>query len=379
MPKQSRIINRELSWLSFNHRVLQESIDKNVPIIERVRFLGIFSNNLDEFFRVRVATIKRMIDVQHGKQRVEGIKPQRLMGKIQKKVIKLQNLFDTTFDSLLGELENQNIYLINEQELDSDQQGFVRHFFQEHIRPVISPIMLHNIDGFPYLKDHSIYLAIRLSNTSDHKLVEFALMEIPTDLLPRFIELPSNGKKKYIILLEDIIRSSLKDVFSKFNFDTFEAWTIKLTRDAELDVDNDVSQSFLEMISRSILGRKTGQPVRVLYDGGMAPDLLDFLKERLGLDEDNNLFPGARYHNFKDFMAFPNVGESKLVYEKLPPLPHPDVKNDTSILSVMKEKDFMLHVPYQDFNIFISLLQEAAIDPQVSEISITIYRVAQQF
>ena len=371
MPKQARIINREISWLSFNHRVLQESMDKSVPIIERIRFLGIFSNNLDEFFRVRVATIKRMIDVQHGKQRVEGIKPQRLMNKIQKKVIKLQNLFDTAFDSLLVELENQNIFLINEQELDSEQHHFVHHFFQERVRPVISPIMLHNIDGFPYLKDHSIYLAIRLSNSNKPDLVE-----IPTDLLPRFVDLPANGKKKHIILLEDIIRSSLKDIFSIFNFDTFEAWTIKLTRDAELDVDNDVSQSFLEMISRSVSGRKTGQPVRVLYDGGMAPDLLKFIKERLGLDEDNNLFPGTRYHNFKDFMAFPNVGDEKLVFEKMPPLSHPDIKDDTSIISVMKEKDFMLHVPYQDFNIFISLLQEAAIDPKVSEISLTIYRVA---
>ncbi|HBH49408.1 MAG TPA: polyphosphate kinase 1, partial [Bacteroidales bacterium] len=376
MPKQSNIINRELSWLSFNHRVLQESADKNVPLVERVRFLGIFSNNLDEFFRVRVATIKRMIDIQHGKQRVEGIKPQRLMNKIQKKVLNLQNLFNATFNKLLNELEEHGIYIINEEVLTKSQEKFVKQYFKEKVRPVISPIMLHNIEDFPYLHDHSIYLAIKLSCSDDPTVKEYALVEIPTDLLPRFIEIPSKNGKHYIILLEDIIRSSFNELFSFFKFDTFAAWTIKLTRDAELDVDNDVSQSFLEKISKSVMGRRTGQPVRFLFDGEMSKDLLEFIIERLGLDEDNNLIPGARYHNFKDFMGFPNVGGKELEYKKMPPVGHPDVQGNKSILDVMREKDFMLHVPYQDFNIFISLLQEAAIDPEVTEISITVYRVA---
>jgi polyphosphate kinase len=375
MPKQPNIIDRELSWLSFNHRVLQESADKNVPLIERLRFLGIFSNNLDEFFRVRVATIKRMIDVQYGKQRVEGIKPQRLMNKIQKKVIVLQNLFDATFDKLLYELEDHNIFLINEKELNLEQEAFVKQYFNEKVRPVISPIMLHNIEGFPYLKDHSIYLAIKLAeNNTERK--EYAIIEIPTGVLPRFIELPNNKKQKHIILLEDILRHSLGNIFSIFQFDTFDAWTVKLTRDAELDYDNDLSQSFLERISKSLSGRKTGQPVRFLYDSSMANDLLEFIIERLGLEEDNNLIPGGRYHNFKDFMGFPNVGVEELTYKKMPPVGHPDINGNKSILAVMKKKDFMLHVPYQDFGIFISLLQEAAIDPKVTEISITIYRVA---
>jgi polyphosphate kinase len=375
MPKKQNIINRELSWLSFNHRVLQESSDKLIPLIERLRFLGIFSNNLDEFFKVRVATIKRMIDIQHGTQRVEGIKPQRLMNAIQKKVIILQNQFETTFNNLLTELEKNNIFLINERELNPEQEHAVKQYFKEKVRPVISPIMLHNIDTFPYLKDYAIYLAIKLSSSVDVDKKEYALIEIPTDVLPRFIQLPDNGNRKFIILLEDIIRSSLEEIFSIFNFNIFEAWTIKMTRDAELDVDNDLTQSFLEKISKGVSGRKTGQPVRFLFDNSIAKDLLNYIIECLGLDEDNNLIPGARYHNFKDFIAFPNVGDESLQYKKLPPLGHPDVQDNKSILAVMREKDFMLHVPYQDFNIFISLLQEASIDPDVTEISITIYRV----
>lgn len=376
MPRKQKLINRELSWLSFNHRVLQETIDADVPLVERIRFLGIFSNNLDEFFKVRVATIKRMIDIQHGSQRVEGIKPEKLMLKIQKKVLSLQNKFETAFHKILDELEKHNIFIINEKELNPEQEVFLKKYFKEKVMPVISPIMLHNIDHFPYMKDKSIYLAIKLSSSEKLTKDEFALIEIPTDVLPRFIELPSEYEKKFIILLEDIIRFSLEDVFSIFDFDTFDAWTIKMTRDAELDVDNDLTQSFLEKISKGVLGRRTGQPVRFVFDNSISKDLLDFIIERLGLEADNNLIPGGRYHNFKDFMNFPNVGTKELEYKPMPPIGHPAVKNSKSIFAVMRERDFMLHVPYHDFNIFISLLQEASIDPNVTEISITLYRLA---
>jgi polyphosphate kinase len=376
MPIKQKLINRELSWLSFNHRVLQETFDENVPLIERIRFLGIFSNNLDEFFKVRVATIKRMIDIQHGSQRVEGIKPEKLMQQIQKKVLSLQNKFETAFHLILDELEKHGIFIINEKELNPEQEIFLKKYFKEKVMPVISPIMLHNIDHFPYLKDKSIYLAIKLSDSSGKIDDEYALIEIPTDVHPRFVELPSEYEKKFIILMEDIIRFSLEDVFSIFEFDTFDAWTIKLTRDAELDVDNDLTQSFLEKISKGVLGRRTGQPVRFVYDNSISKDLLDFIIDRLGLEADNNLIPGGRYHNFKDFMNFPNIGAKNLVNSNMAPITHPAVKGKKSILSVMREQDFMLHVPYHDFNIFISLLQEAAIDPKVREISITLYRLA---
>ena len=375
--RQQEIINRELSWLSFNDRVLQEAQDKkNVPLIERIRFLGIFSNNLDEFFKVRVATIKRMIDVQEGRHRVEGEKPKRLMNLIQKKVIRLQNKFESTFHSILEELEEHGIYIINEKELNALQEAFVNKYFKEKVMPAISPIMLQNVDRFPYLKDKSIYFAIKLLKTGKNKSQEYALIEIPTDALPRFIELPSELNRKYIILLEDIIRYSLYDIFAIFEFDTCHAWTIKLTRDAELDVDNDVSISFLEMISKGVMGRRTGEPVRLVFDNHIAKDLLGHIIQQLSLDKGSNLIPGGRYHNFKDFMSFPNIGTEHLVYEKVAPVWHWMVEYNKSILAVIKKHDFMLHVPYQDFNIFINLLQEAAIDPKVNEISLTIYRVA---
>ena len=313
--RRQKIINRDLSWLSFNERVLQEAQDKNVPLIERIHFLGIFSNNLDEFFKVRVATIKRMIDIQQGSQKVEGETPKRLMNKIQRKVINLQNKFETTFHNILDELEQHNIFIINEKELNFSQEEYIRKYFKDKIMPVISPIMLHNVEDFPYMKDKSIYLAIKLTKADKTIDKEYALIEIPTDSFSRFVEFPSESNRKFIILLEDIIRFSLHEVFSIFNFDTYEAWTIKLTRDAELDMDNDVSQSFLEQISKGVMGRKTGQPVRFVFDNSIAKDLLDYIIEKLGLDDASNLIPGGRYHNFKDFMNFPGTDNPLLTYE----------------------------------------------------------------
>jgi polyphosphate kinase len=376
MRKQNKIINRELSWLSFNERVLQEAQDKNVPLIERIRFLGIFSNNMDEFFKVRVATIKRMIDMQIGSKTVEGEKPKQLMNKIQNKVIRLQHKFEYTYHHILRELEQENIFIINEKELNQKQAIYVQKYFTDQVKPFLSPILLHNVDKFPALKDKSIYLATKLTSTEPNIKTEYALIEVPTDILPRFIALPSENHRKFLILLEDIIRYSLKDLFAILHFDTFNAWIIKLTRDAELDMDNDVSKSFLERISQGVGGRKTGQPVRFVFDNCIARDLMEIIIKKLNLEEDNNLIPGGRYHNFKDFMNFPQIGGKKMVYKKDIPLGHKFIDNKKSIFNVMAERDFMLHVPYHDFNIFVSMLQEASIDPRVKEISLTVYRVA---
>jgi polyphosphate kinase len=374
--KHPKLIHREISWLSFNERVLQEAQDNEVPLVERIKFLGIFSNNLDEFFKVRVATIKRMIDYQQGSKKVEGEKPKKLMSMIQKKVMQLQHKFEYTFQKIVSELEGQGILIINELELNPLQAAFVKKYFDEHVFPVLSPILLSNVDKFPYLKDKSIYLMVKLSSTEPDVKTDYALIEIPTNVLPRFIVLPSENDKKFIILLEDVIRYSLDDVFSLFRFDIFESWIIKLTRDAELDMDNDISKSFLEVISKGLNSRKTGQPVRFVFDNAIARDLLELIVDKLNLDEDNNLIPGGRYHNFKDFMNFPIIGGPELVYGRDLPLPHPLVKEHQSIIAVMAKKDFMLHVPYQDFNVFVRLLQEASIDPKVTDISATIYRVS---
>ena len=258
MRKENKIINREISWLSFNERVLQEAQDKNVPLIERIRFLGIFSNNMDEFFKVRVATIKRMLDIQIGSKTVEGEKPKQLMNMIQNMVIRLQHKFEYTYHHILGELEKKDIFIINEKELNLKQEEFVQQYFKDKVLSFLSPVMLHNVDKSPHLKDKSIYLATKLTSTNPGIDTEYALIEVPTDILPRFIKLPSENNRKFIILLEDIIRYSLKDLFAILHFDTFNAWIIKLTRDAELDMDNDVSKSFLERMSEGISGRKQG-------------------------------------------------------------------------------------------------------------------------
>jgi polyphosphate kinase len=374
--KNPALIHREISWLSFNERVLQEAQDPEVPLIERIKFLGIFSNNLDEFFKVRVATIKRMIDYQQGRKKIEGEKPKKLMSMIQKKVLQLQNKFEYTFQNILNELENHGILIINELELNPLQADFVSRYFHDNVFPVLAPIILSNVEKFPYMKDKSIYLIVQLNSSEPDVKSDYALIEIPSNVLPRFIVLPSENEKKFIILLEDVIRYSLDDVFALFKFDHFESWIVKLTRDAELDMDNDISKSFLEVISKGLDSRKTGQPVRFVFDNAISRELLEYLVERLSLDEDNNMIPGGRYHNFKDFMRFPNVNGPELVYKKDPPLPHPFIKMHKSIIDVMALKDFMLHVPYQDFNIFVRLLQEASIDPRVTAICLTLYRVS---
>ncbi|MBN2480308.1 MAG: polyphosphate kinase 1 [Bacteroidales bacterium] len=376
MKEELKLIHREISWLSFNERVLQEAQDPEVPLLERIRFLGIFSNNLDEFFKVRVATIKRIIDFQPGYKRIEGEKPKKLMNMIQKKVIQLQNKFEYTYHHILGELEKKGIFLINELMLNPFQVKFVKRYFKEHVFPVLSPIILSNVDAFPYLRDKSIYLAIILRSSEPGVKTDYALIEVPTDILPRFIVLPSENEKKFIILLEDVIRYNLDQVFALLGFDQYDSWIIKLTRDAELDMDNDISKSLLELISSGIDNRKTGQPVRFVFDNSIAKDLLDYIVRKLNLDEDNNLIPGGRHHNFKDFMNFPRLDEDELLYRRDVPLGHPRIKANKSIIDTIARQDIMLHVPYHDFNIFVRLLQEASIDPRVREISITVYRVA---
>ncbi len=376
MSINKKIINRELSWLSFNERVLQEAADPNVPLIERLRFLGIFSNNQDEFFKVRVATIKRMIDIEEKTGAKNKEKPKKVLNEIQKKVIDLQAQFEKIYAKLIKELAKNNIYIINEKQLNAEQSAYVRNFFQEKVLSVITPIMLHNVNYFPPLKDKSIYLAIKLTSTDPKLDTEYAIIEIPSEEITRFVVLPSINRKKYIILLDDVIRFCLDDVFATFYFDNFEAYTIKLTRDAELDIDNDLSKSILEKIAESVSDRKKGQPVRFVFDHAIPKDLLDYLVRNLELDDEDNLIPGGRYHNFKDYIKFPNLGSKKLEYKPTPPVSHPMIKPHKSNLEVLKEHDLLLHVPYQKFDQYINLLREAAIDPKVTTIKITLYRVA---
>lgn len=377
MDSGINFINREISWLSFNERVLQEAADPNTPLFERIRFIGIFSNNLDEFFRVRFAAVRRMVDLGSDEENLLGnLTPQELMDQIQSIVISQQQKVQVIFNNIFEELKKDNIFMINEKELNHKQGIFVRKYFNDKVLPNLVPIMLSNKNKFPYLRDRSVYLAIKLSKKTNPKDFAYSLIRIPSLSVPRFLVLPKSGSKKYVIILDDVIRYCLSELFFYFDYNVHEAFTIKMTRDAELDIDDDISKSFMEKITHSLKKRKKGKPVRVIYDRTMPEDLKAFIFKKMKLDTENAI-PGARYHNDKDFMNFPEIGKKKHYYPKLPPFRHKDLRPNTSILKVLRRKDVMLHYPYQTFNHFIDLLREAAIDPEVKEIGITIYRVAE--
>ena len=377
MDSGFNFINREISWLSFNERVLQEAADPDTPLFERIRFIGIFSNNLDEFFRVRFAAVRRMVDLGSDEENLLGnFTPQELMDKIQKIVIAQQQKVQQIFTDIFEELKKDNIFMINEKELNHQQGIFVRKYFNDKVLPNLVPIMLSNKNKFPYLRDRSVYLAVKLSKKNEPKEFAYSLIRIPSLSVPRFLVLPKSGNKKFVVMLDDVIRFCLKELFFYFDYNVHEAYTLKMTRDAELDIDDDISKSFMEKMTHSLKKRKKGKPVRVIYDRTMPEDLKSFLFKKLKLGNENAI-PGARYHNDKDFMNFPEIGKKKHYYPKLTPFRHKDLRQNTSILKVLRRKDVMLHYPYQTFNHFIDLLRETAIDPEVKEIGITIYRVAE--
>ena len=348
-----RFINREISWLAFNDRVLQEAADKSVPLVQRFRFLGIFSNNQDEFFRVRVATTKRIAAIKPKKKQLGSYTPNQLLKEIQETVVKQQNKFETIYNKLLDELSEYNIHVVDETQLNQEQQVYITHYYYQNIRPALVPIMISSAPEFPQLKDKPLYFGVKLSNSKVPKDIAYALLNLNTDILPRFVVLPNIGNKKYIIILDDIIRFCIEDVFSFFEYDKIEAYTLKITRDAELEIDDDISKSFMEKMSLSLERRKKGEPVRFVYDANMPDDLFQFLKKKMQLDSRDNIIAGGRYHNFKDFVNFPNIGPAKLENRGQTPIPHLAIKPHQSILKEIKKRDVILHYPYQSFGYFV--------------------------
>ncbi len=379
MDKNEILTHRDISWLAFNHRVLQEAADKNVPLIERLKFLGIFSNNLDEFFRVRVATIKREEDNPNVSAKSKKV-AHHLIERITDRVIELQDLFNETFVQVEKLLEGENIFIINESELTKLQQDFVKKYFHDKVRASLVPIMLSEAPNFPYLKDRSIYLAIKLSEPRDTKteiLEQYSVIQLPTDVLPRFIELPKVGDKNYIILLDDVIRFCTKEIYAIFNFQKIEAFTIKITRDAELELDNDFTKSYTEKLVVSLKKRKRGKPVRLNYDEQMPQSMLNYIVRKLKMKDENNVIPGGRYHNFRNFIQFPHLGKLNLLNDKIQALIHSAFEGQQSLLNQIIKKDVLLSFPYHSFNNLVDVLREAAIDPTVESIKITLYRVAE--
>lgn len=367
------LINRELSWLAFNERVLQEALDPRVPLVERMRFLGIYSNNLDEFFRVRVANLRRIIAVH--KRTVDGFEgtPAELYIEIRKKVLKQQAKFELAYHKIVEELAAKGIFHLDENSISPSQQKVVNAYFNSTLKHAIIPILLDKKTPFPRLRDSSIYLAVRILSENTQK-IKFALIKIPSEF-PRFFRL-KEGDSEFVILMDDIIRLNLKHIFSIFPFDSIEAFTFKFTRDAELDLDDDISVSFFEKIEKSLKQRKKGKPVRFVYDERMPKDLLDYLLSALNLKFGINTIPGGKYHNFKDFISFPSFEHPEFNYKPQPPLSHPALEGKRSLIKSVIEKDVLLHFPYQKFDYVVDLLREAAIDPKVRSIKINVYRVA---
>ena len=375
---RNKFINREISWLDFNARVLQEAEDSNTPLIERLRFLGIFSNNLDEFFKVRYATIRRVsLSGKSGKKIFGGISADELLKLITKKVINLQNLSSKILDSVYKEMEKQNIFFINEKQVLDHQKEFLRNYFVEKVNPALVTLILskNQKEDFTHGKGFLI-VKLTLDNKDNEKIN--ALIEIPKGI-SRFIVLPKSGDgNQYIMMLDDLIRYHFNIIFNFFNYNKIEAHMVKVTRDAELDLDEDVSKSYIDKITESVKERLVSDPVRLVYDKKISKSMLELIINKLGIDSKDSLIPGGRYHNRADYMDFPDLGMSDLIYPKFPPLQIKNLSLETRLLVEITKRDFLLHTPYQTFSYVIKFLREAALDPNVTTIKITIYRLSKE-
>ncbi len=389
MKTKNTYVNRELSWLKFNARVLQEVADEKVPLLERLRFAGIFSNNLDEFFKVRYATVKR-VAMNESSDKELGVHAKELLEEITKEVIQLQDESLSIINTITEELEKEQIFIVNEKTLLPEHEAFVNTYFYDKVRPALFTIILNDLEKFPQLKDDVAYLAVKMTLKEDEKAsgvqkffsskaykekIQYALIELPTTL-NRFIELPQIGDKHYIIMLDDVIRFCLHLIFSIFNYESLSANMIKITRDAELDIDDDLSKSFVEKISSSVEDRRKGAPVRFVYDKTIDKDTLHFLIEKMGIVNTDSVIPGGRYHNRRDYMSFPSLGRTDLTYAPIHPLPVKGLTSEESLLKKIAEKDYLQFTPYHTFSNIIWFLREAALDPKVKSVKITIYRLA---
>ncbi|MCV9934334.1 polyphosphate kinase 1 [Flavobacterium sp. LS1R47] len=372
---EQKYIDREKSWLAFNARVLQEAADISVPLLDRLRFLGIFSNNLDEFFRVRYAAIRRLsLSGISGEKYLGGISAQQLVKDITEIVIQQQSESLRILSNIEAELETENIFIITENEITKDQEEYLKNFFIEKLSPELVTIILNDLAEFPVLKDTLGYLAVRLEMNHTEE-VRYAVIEIPKTI-NRFVVLPSHDDKNYIILIDDVIRHNLSSIFTIFDYKSVSAHMIKITRDAQLDIDSDLSKSMLEKIATSVKDRRIGEPVRFIYDQLIEPDTLQFFLEKMKIISTDSIIPGGRYHNRRDYMNFPNLGRYDLLYKTNLPLPIPGLSMEGSILEKIGKKDYLLNAPYQSFSYVTKFLREAALDPKVTTIKITLYRLA---
>ncbi|MDU2732947.1 MAG: polyphosphate kinase 1 [Mixta calida] len=375
MGQEKLYIEKELSWLSFNERVLQEAADKTNPLIERMRFLGIYSNNLDEFYKVRFADLKRRILI--GEEQGSPSTPRHLLKKIQQRVLRADQEFDGLYNDLLLEMARNQIFLINERQLSPNQQGWLRHYFKHQLRQHVTPILInHDTDLTEFLKDDYTYLAVEIIRGEE---IRYALLEIPSDKVPRFVNLPAESprRRKPMILLDNILRYCLDDIFKGFfDYDALNAYSMKMTRDAEYDLVTEMESSLLELMSSSLKQRLTAEPVRFVYQRDMPNAMVELLRGKLSISNYDSVVPGGRYHNFKDFISFPNVGKTNLVNKPMPQLRHIWFDGFRNGFDAIRNHDVLLYYPYHTFEHVMELLRQASFDPSVLAIKINIYRVA---
>lgn len=374
------LMNREISWLSFNERVLQEAADNKVPLYERIKFLAIFSSNLDEFFRVRVASLRTLTDNKKKKKKSLDFEPHQLLKDIHETVVKHQEEFGRIYkDEIIPALHTNNIYIVDSDEISREQYDFLEDFFNGQLLPFVQPVLLARKGIATFLQNRSVYLSVRISKKPKpdqevkKRRYRYAIVDIPSERFNRFIVLPERDGKKEIIFLDDVIKLFLPLLFP--GYDVVDAYSIKLTRDAELYIDDEFSGDLLEKIKKNLSKRKTGVPCRFLYDKEMPDDFLKFLRDSLILKKED-VIPGGRYHNFHDFFSFPNPGISHLENEVLPPLRSNDFEGNTSYFETLDSKNALLYYPYHTYDHVIELLNEAASDSSVTTIKITLYRVA---
>jgi polyphosphate kinase len=374
-----KTLSRDLSWLRFNARVLQEAQSDNVPLLERLKFLAIFSSNLDEFFKVRVATLRRLVKLKKKTRAKLGESPKRLLKDVLAEVARQQEEFGATFrEQLLPALTAQHIHLLSEAELTDKQREWAAQYFRDKVQNLLSPVVLDETLHHLFLKDQTVYLTFFLTKPKAQKPKlepeRVLIMELPTKRHGgRFVRLPDEGEERYVLFLDDVIRVGAAELFPAYK--EIEVNAIKLSRDAELDIEEEVSGDLMEKIRSSLAKRATGFPARLLFDPEMPKEVLRAIKQKTGIT-DEELVEGSRYHNFRDFFGFPHFDEPAFHYPDRPALAHPTLPRTGSLLAAIEQRDHLLHLPYQSFDYVTRLLREAATDARVSSISITLYRVA---
>lgn len=376
--KGSPYLERDISWMYFNERILQEATRPHVPLLERLSFLGIYSNNLDEFFRVRMASQSRIAECADRAAVRESEHAKKIIKQIGKLNAHYAKAYAQAVEQVTEELRRENICLVDDTEVTPEQLDFIRSYFRERLSGFIVPVWFSAIKWLDYENDENIYLAVKVSRTEPRPVADYAFLEVPVGPCGRFVRLPDHEGRSYLMYLDDVVRCCLPLVFEGLGFTSFEAYTFKFTRDAEMEIDNDLRTGILQKISKGVKSRKRGEPLRVLYDARIPKDLLKRVLRKLDLDSLDTVLASGRYQNHKDFMRFPDCGRADLRYPTWTPILKRELDGPASLLDRIRQKDRFIHVPYHNFDSFIRILQEAAVSKEVESIKITLYRLARE-